>query len=94
MFFHEALGERGELCRVLIGEPDDAPVFQNPLDHTVQGSAQGLDPIACLKVRRLDEITQGWSQTFPIEYASNVMCRQRGALPPPYRRQLRKYGIR
>ena len=45
-FFHKGLGECGELCGVLIGEPDYVPVFQNPLHNTVQRSTQRLDPIA------------------------------------------------
>ena len=45
-FFHKGLGESRKFCGVLIGEPDDAPVFQNSFDHTVHRSAQRLDPIA------------------------------------------------
>ena len=60
MFFHEALRERGEFRGVVIGEPDDAPVFQDSLDHTAQRSAQCLDPIASCEIRRLDEIRQRW----------------------------------
>ena len=79
---------------MLVGEPDDAPIFQNPLHNAVQRSAQRLDSFASREIRRFNEFRQSWRKTRSIEYAGNVVGRQRCTLPPARRRQLREYGIR